>query len=58
MAALASQYQISDCSEISRASSTSMPRYLAELDRADRDRATVLPERVARLREKFAKIKE
>jgi transposase len=36
----------------------SISRYLAELDRADRDPATVLPERVARLREKVAKIKE
>ena len=36
----------------------SISRYMAELDRADRDPATVLPERVARLREKVAKIKE
>jgi transposase len=33
-------------------------RYLAELDRADRDPAVVLPERAARLKEKIAKIKE
>jgi len=36
----------------------SISRYLAELDRADRDPATLLPERVARLSEKVAKIKE
>jgi polyhydroxyalkanoate synthesis regulator phasin len=36
----------------------SINRYLAELDRADRDPAVVLPERVARLKEKIAKIKE
>jgi transposase len=35
----------------------SISRYLAELDRADRDPALVLPERVARLKEKVAKIK-
>ena len=35
----------------------SINRYLAELDRADRDPALVLPERVARLKEKVAKIK-
>ncbi|SOD24109.1 Transposase [Variovorax sp. YR752] len=35
----------------------SIGRYLAELDRADRDPAMVLPERVARLQEKVAKIK-
>lgn len=33
-------------------------RYLAELDRADRDPTLVLPERVVRLKEKVAKIKE
>jgi len=33
-------------------------RYLAELDRADRDATLVLPERAARLKEKIAKIKE
>jgi hypothetical protein len=33
-------------------------RYLAELDRADRDPTLVLPERVARLKEKVAKIKD
>lgn len=32
--------------------------YLAELDRADRDPATVLPGRVDRLREKIARVKE
>jgi transposase len=36
----------------------SVDRYLAELDRADRDPAMVLPERVSRLQEKVAKIKE
>ena len=36
----------------------SINRYLAELDRADRDPAIVLPERAARLKEKIAKIKE
>jgi transposase len=36
----------------------SISRYLAELDRADRDPTIVLPERVARLKEKIAKIKE
>lgn len=36
----------------------SISRYLAELDRADRDTTVVLPERVARLQEKVAKIKE
>lgn len=36
----------------------SISRYLAELDRADRDPALVLPERVTRLKEKVAKIKE
>jgi transposase len=36
----------------------SISRYLAELDRADRDPTIVLPERVARLKEKVAKIKE
>jgi transposase len=36
----------------------SINRYLAELDRADRDPTIVLPERVARLKEKIAKIKE
>ena len=36
----------------------SINRYLAELDRADRDPAVVLPERVARLNEKVAKIRE
>jgi transposase len=36
----------------------SINRYLAELDRADRDPAVVLPERAARLKEKIAKIKE
>jgi transposase len=35
----------------------SINRYLAELDRADRDPALVLPESVARLKEKVAKIK-
>jgi transposase len=35
----------------------SIKRYLAELDRADRDPSVVLPERVTRLREKIAKIK-
>jgi len=33
-------------------------RYLAELDRADRDPTLVLPERATRLKEKIAKIKE
>jgi transposase len=33
-------------------------RYLAELDRADRDPTLVLPERVTRLKEKIAKIKD
>jgi transposase len=36
----------------------SISRYLAELDRADRDPTVVLPERVTRLREKIAKIKD
>ncbi len=36
----------------------SISRYLAELDRADRDPSIVLPERVARLKERVAKIKE
>jgi transposase len=36
----------------------SISRYLAELDRADRDPTIVLPERAARLKEKIAKIKE
>jgi transposase len=36
----------------------SINRYLAELDRADRDPTVVLPERAARLKEKVAKIKE
>ncbi len=36
----------------------SINRYLAKLDRADRDPAVVLPERAARLKEKIAKIKE
>lgn len=36
----------------------SINRYLAELDRADRDPTIVLPERAARLKEKIAKIKE
>lgn len=36
----------------------SISRYLAELDRADRDPTIVLPERVSRLQEKVAKIKE
>jgi len=36
----------------------SINRYLAELDRADRDPPVVLPERVTRLKEKIAKIKE
>jgi hypothetical protein len=35
----------------------SISRYLAELDRADRDPSIVLPERVARLKERVAKIK-
>jgi len=35
----------------------SISRYLAELDRADRDPALVLPDRVARLKEKVAKIR-
>jgi hypothetical protein len=38
--------------------SHSISRYLAELDRADRDPVMVLPERAARLREKLAKLKE
>jgi len=33
-------------------------RYLAELDRADRDPTVVLPERAARLKEKIARIKD
>jgi transposase len=36
----------------------SINRYLSELDRADRDPTVVLPERVSRLQEKVAKIKE
>jgi len=36
----------------------SINRYLAELDRADRDPAVVLPERASRLKEKIAKIRE
>ena len=40
------------------AAATSINRYLAELDRADRDPTVVLPERAARLKEKIAKIKE
>lgn len=36
----------------------SINRYLAELDRADRDPALMLPARVARLKEKVAKIKQ
>lgn len=36
----------------------SINRYLSELDRADRDPAIVLPERVARLKEKISKIKQ
>ena len=36
----------------------SINRYLAELDRADRDPTLVLPERATRLKEKIAKIKE
>jgi transposase len=36
----------------------SINRYLTELDRADRDPEIVLPERVARLKEKVAKIKD
>jgi transposase len=36
----------------------SISRYLADLDRADRDPTIVLPERAARLKEKIAKIKE
>jgi len=36
----------------------SINRYLTELDRADRDPAIVPPERVARLKEKIAKIKQ
>ena len=36
----------------------SINRYLAELDRADRDPTVVLPERAARLKEKIAKIRE
>ena len=35
----------------------SINRYLAELDRADRDPTLVLPDRVARLKEKIVKIK-
>jgi hypothetical protein len=36
----------------------SINRYLAELDRADRDPTIVLPDRAARLKEKIVKIKE
>jgi len=36
----------------------SINRYLAELDRADRDPTMVLPERVSRLKDKVAKIKD
>jgi len=36
----------------------SIARYLNELDRADRDASAVLPERVAHLKEKIAKVKE
>lgn len=36
----------------------SINRYLAELDRADRDPTVVLPERVSRLNEKVAKIRQ
>jgi len=36
----------------------SVKRYLAELDRADRDATAVLPSRVDHLKEKIAKIKE
>jgi transposase len=36
----------------------SIKRYLVELDRADRDPAAVLPERVAHLKEKITKVKE
>lgn len=36
----------------------SIKRYLAELDRADRDAAAVLPGRVAHLKEKIAKVKQ
>lgn len=36
----------------------SISRYLAELDRADRDPTLVLPERAARLKEKIAKLKD
>ena len=36
----------------------SIERYLAELDRADREPDAVLPERVAHLKEKIAKVKE
>lgn len=36
----------------------SISRYLAELDRADRDPTIVLPERAARLKEKIVKIME
>jgi transposase len=36
----------------------SINRYLAELDRADRDPTIVLPERAARLKEKIAKIRQ
>ena len=36
----------------------SITRYLNELDRADRDASAVLPERVAHLKEKIAKVKE
>src|SRR6185295_13195041 len=37
---------------------TSIKRYLAELDRADRDPTMMPPERVTRLKEKIAKIKD
>ena len=36
----------------------SIKRYLLELDRADRDATSVLPSRVAHLKEKIAKVKE
>jgi len=36
----------------------SIARYLNELDRADRDASAVLPERVAHLKQKIAKVKE
>jgi transposase len=36
----------------------SIARYLNELDRADRDASTVLPERVEHLKEKIARVKE